>query len=253
MWCLTESPISDGKDVAYVLHQAKEIGADGQGHRRISRWERRLLEMQENERHRIARELHDQTSQGLAALMLGLEGLKGQPQNVADVERLQELVEHLGHEVHRLTWDLRPAPIEQLGFRNALERLVEELLLCSRCQIYFYCDLPAGVRFDPQVETVCYRIVQEGLTNIVRHAQASVAGVVVSRHEGCLTLIIEDDGAGFDTTAIPTDAEQRDHLGLRGMRERLSLIGGSLVVESAAGHGTNLYIRIPVEELGDAR
>jgi signal transduction histidine kinase len=214
-----------------------------------------LIAMQEEDRQRISRELHDQMAQYLSAMMLELESLKeeGDPRKrKCGVEHLQDLIQQIGQEVHRLTWDLRPAPIEEVGFRNALEGCVEDLSSHSSMHLYFYSNLAREERFPPYIETLCYRIVQEGLTNIARHAQAESASVVVTRAKSELQIILEDNGVGFAATDNADRPPDHDHLGLRGMQERIALIQGTLQIESNAGRGTSLFARIPLHGAGAA-
>lgn len=253
-WFSTNSPVWDAAGhLACILHRLESA----RGPEDVSQWtrrlEQRLIETQEEDRARIARELHDQMAQYLATLMLGLESLKGLPTASAldaRVDHLQNLVQEVGNEVHRLTWNLRPAPIEDLGFRNSLERCGEELSLNASIQFHFHSNLAPEGRYGSLVETISYRIVQEGLANIIKHARATTATVVIRRITNELQIIIEDDGVGFDAAGQQAVLAGRDHTGLRGMRERLKLIGGSLQIESTMGTGTSLFVKIPLQGQG---
>jgi signal transduction histidine kinase len=254
-WRTTISPVCDVEgNLAYVLLRLDCVREPASKSRQNNKNERRLISTQEEDRKRIARELHDQMAQYLVAMMLGLEALKNQASpHMLDqgIEHMQELIQTVGREVHRLTWDLRPAPIEDLGFRNSLEHCVEELSLRSAARFDFHSNLSPQDRFDPSVETICYRIVQEGLANIVKHAQASAASVIVTRTGNELRIIVEDDGVGFSIESADAAKIDQDHIGLRGMRERLSLIEGSLQMESTIGHGTSLFVHIPLNAEGE--
>jgi signal transduction histidine kinase len=214
---------------------------------------RRLAQAQEEVQRRIARELHDQVGQTVTGLSLGLKGLErmlaeeGQRQQV---RWLQGLTGEIGRDIHRAAADLRPTALDDLGLHEAL------LAYCSawseRCGIAV--DVQAigsgdddRRRLPMEIETVLYRIVQEALTNVLKHAGARNVSVVLERKDGVTRLIVEDDGRGFDPDALPhADArEGRRHLGLLGIRERLSLVGGTLTVESAPGAGTTLFVQVP--------
>jgi|GEM_PF-4605272 len=253
IWRATTSPICDlGGNLSCLFHRLERVN-DPRRSKRVRRFARRLIDMQEADRMRIARDLHDQMAQYLSAMTLELESVKTQqdPRVIADrVDHLQGLIHHVGEEVHRLTWDLRPAPIEEVGFRNSLVTCVEELSSYSSLQLHFYSNLTTEDRFDRTIETICYRTLQEALANAVKHAQATSLSVVITREEFGLHMIIEDDGIGFHTVERDSGSLQHDHIGLRGMRERLALIGGSLHVESTIGHGTSLFARIPLRTAG---
>ncbi len=208
---------------------------------------RRLVEAQETERRTIAGELHDEIGQTLTALKFVLEMAGRQPAGTAGV-RLREaqgLVSDLLQRVRTLTLDLRPSALDDLGLLPAL------LLLCDRYTEQTHVRVIAkhtgveGRRFPPEVETAAYRIVQEALTNVARHARASEATVRLWVEATVLGVQIEDSGAGFDQEA--TLATPRSS-GLAGMRERATLLGGRLTVESARGSGTRVTAELPLRE-----
>lgn len=253
IWRATNTPICDHSgSLVYILHRLEKVN-DPSRSRRVRCFARRLIAMQEQDRARIARELHDQMAQNLSAMMLELESLKtkSNPQELEiAVDHIQDLIQHVGEEVHRLAWDLRPAPIEEVGFRESLRGCVEELSLHSSLQLDFHSNLTAEDRFDPSIETICYRIIQESLANIVKHAKATSASVIVTRQGFELKIIVEDDGIGFEAIERRAHAIDHHHVGLRGMRERLALIGGSLQIESTVGRGTSLFARLPLRQAG---
>jgi PAS domain S-box-containing protein len=210
--------------------------------------ERKLITAQEEERLRIARELHDQLAQHLAGMLLALESLRrgvGGSTSAEHIQQIQELVQQMGNEVHRVAWELRPTALDDLGLLESLRQCAEDWTSRTGVPIDFHSALPAGTRFDGHIETICYRVVQEALTNVLKHARATAASVVVERVGQELRLICEDNGTGFPADRLD-GATDRQHLGIRGMRERLSLVGGELHVESSPGCGTSLFIRIPV-------
>ncbi|MBE7198815.1 MAG: PAS domain-containing protein, partial [Parafilimonas terrae] len=210
---------------------------------------RRLGEAQENEQRRIARELHDQVGQTVTGLSLGLKGLErliaGYAEDEAHrhVQWLQSLAGEIGRDIHRAAVDLRPTALDDLGLREALANLLRQWTLRHDIRSDFQV-LGESVRLPAAVETAIYRIVQEALTNVLKHARATTVSVSVEQRAEEVRVIIEDDGAGFDSEAEPTPAA-KPRLGLSGIRERLSLLRGSLSLETSPGSGTTLYVRIP--------
>jgi PAS domain S-box-containing protein len=212
---------------------------------------RRLMQAQEGERLRLAHELHDQTGQSLAAVMLELKGIESLV-NDEDRIRLRSLrkqLDRMGERLQRVAWELRPASIDELGLASALSNYISEWSSQFGIEVDFQCrdnntdDLPDEIR------TTIYRVVQEGLTNIAKHASdADRVGIVLNRVDKLLQLTIEDNGRGFDASSEPELAAERGDrgLGLAGMRERLSLIGGKLEIESSIGIGTAIFAHIPL-------
>ncbi|HKP10812.1 MAG TPA: PAS domain-containing protein [Blastocatellia bacterium] len=207
-----------------------------------------IVAAQEDERRRVSRELHDQTGQSLAALTVGLEALKssfaGTPPALDRVRELQELANRLSQEVHSLAWELRPPPLDDLGLRMALRRYVEQWSERSRVAVDWHADGFTSGRLPSQVETTLYRVVQEALANVLKHAQATRGSVILRVLADSVMAIVEDDGKGFDVETAMRVPQHR--LGLMGMRERVWLVNGTLDIESAAGHGTTIYVRIPL-------
>ena len=206
----------------------------------------RLASAEEDERRRLSRELHDQTGQHLAGLLLGLDELRlAQPEGSAAAglaERLRQAAADLSQEVHQLAWDLRPPSLDDMGLQATLLTYVRDWQERHSVEADFHAQNLEGKRLTPEIETTLYRVVQEALTNVARHAQATRVSVVLEwRRE--VVLFVEDNGAGFDTEAALASTER---LGLRGMRERLALAGGTLVIESEPGKGTTLIVRIPL-------
>jgi signal transduction histidine kinase len=215
---------------------------------------RRLSEAQENVQRRIARELHDQVGQTVTGLSIGLKGLErkldaasADKEALEQLRWLQSLAGAIGRDIHRAALDLRPTALDDLGLYKALAAHVSEWSRHHGIQV----DLQIigdDERLHDEVETAIYRIVQEALTNVLKHAKAQSASVVVERRADEVRLIVEDDGRGFDAEAVAAETREGDaqRLGLSGIRERLSLLGGSLNVESAPGSGTALFIRVPL-------
>ncbi len=204
---------------------------------------------QENERKRIARELHDSLGQYLTALQLGLNAIGRRygddPVTAEELAKLRELTARIGGEVNRMAWELRPTALDDLGLEKAIAQYLEEW--GERSQLQFDLQVSLGDRRLPQtVETTVYRALQETVTNIVRHASAGRVAVileVVGRH---LQLIVEDDGKGFPVDDNGGGGQGTLRLGLLGIRERLALVDGTLEVESAPGLGTTLFVRVPI-------
>ena len=204
---------------------------------------RRVVEAQELERRRLARELHDQTGQELTSVLLGLKAVEEAGSEEERAEALaavrEQVVETL-HDVRRLAVELRPKALDDFGLVAALEHLRDTFSEQTGMRV----DLEANVgdRLPSDVETALYRIVQEALTNIVKHAQARTVSIVLARSGRAITAVIEDDGRGF----TPGGGGDGDGLGLLGMGERLALLGGKLKLESSPGSGTTIVAEVPL-------
>jgi signal transduction histidine kinase len=211
------------------------------------------LAAQEEERKRIARELHDQIGQALTSLLLTLRALedeadRSEEPSVSSV-RLQEvkaIVADTLDGVRDLALGLRPSVLDDLGLVPALRRVVRTFNTRHALAIDFQPVRLEGVRLPPAVETALYRIVQEALTNVVQHASASRVSLLLEARADTVTLIVEDDGLGFQVDSLMHGAADKRWLGLYGMRERAELLGGMLTVESAPGAGTTVFVRVPL-------
>ena len=204
---------------------------------------RRAVQAQEAERRRLARELHDETGQALTSMLLGLSAVERA--ETADEARLavgelRELVVGTLQSVRRLAVELRPSALDDFGLEPALRRLGQTVKESGAVDVQVETRL-GSERLLPEVETAVYRIVQEALTNVVKHASAERVSIVVTRMPGKLIVIIEDDGAGFDQDARPGEG-----LGLLGMRERVQLLDGSLSIDASRGAGTALTVELPL-------
>ncbi len=203
-----------------------------------------IIHAQEDERRRIARELHDSTSQSLSSLIIGLKNLENycdNPDIGPQIEQLRGETSRTLEEVHSLAIQLRPAVLDDHGLEAALLRLIDEW----QNKLQINADLLVHIgedRLPGDVETTLYRIVQEALTNIAKHAEAKSVSVLVERRNGDIVAIIEDDGVGFDHKKFI----ERGHLGLLGMQERAGLLQGKLTIESSEKQGTSIFITIPV-------
>jgi signal transduction histidine kinase len=206
----------------------------------------RLVQIQETERRHIARELHDEAGQTLASLMVGLRLLEKEANNpkaipirIAELKRTTDgVLENL----HRLAMDLHPATLDHLGLVATLRQYVETFGAQYQLILQFETvGFDNEQRLPPTIETNLYRIVQEALSNVARHAQATHADVLLERRGGQIVTIIEDNGIGFD----PETKKASNRLGLLGMRERAEMMGGRLEIESAPGAGTTIYVETP--------
>ncbi|RMG95978.1 MAG: HAMP domain-containing protein [Chloroflexi bacterium] len=206
----------------------------------------KVITAQEEERKRIARELHDETGQALTSLNVRLQMMSQScplPELKAQMDELREVVGQTLENIHNLSMELRPSVLDDMGLKAALERYVAD---CRRRYDLNIDLLVIGLdekRLMPPVETALYRIVQEGLTNIARHAQAQTASILIEVKNGRVRAIIEDDGVGFD---LETQSKNSKRLGLYGMQERAQLLGGSLEIETMPGHGTSIFVEVPL-------
>jgi signal transduction histidine kinase len=204
---------------------------------------RRVVAGQELERQRLARELHDETGQALTSILLGLKGIedaRGQEDVRRAILAVRELVVATLHDVRRLAVELRPKALDDFGLVPALERLAETFSEQTGLDVQVEAALGES-RLAGEMETALYRIVQEALTNVIKHANAKTVSVVLMRKNDRVAAVIEDDGQGFDHSANGGEG-----LGLLGMRERIALVGGRLSVESGAGGGTTIAVEVPV-------
>ncbi len=203
----------------------------------------RVVAAQELERKRLARELHDETGQALTSILLGLKSLEqavAGDDGRAAVASVRELVVSTLQDVRRLAVELRPSALDDFGLAPALERLVETFREQTGIRVDFESNV-GEERLPSEIETALYRIVQEALTNVVKHAQASRVSILLTRRDGSVAAVVEDDGSGFDSSVT-----SHEGLGLVGMHERVGLVGGRLRIESAAGSGATLVAEVPL-------
>ncbi|HEX3100910.1 MAG TPA: PAS domain S-box protein, partial [Pyrinomonadaceae bacterium] len=211
---------------------------------------RRLFTVQEDERARIARDMHDQLGQRLTALRLKIASLKDLCSADATVSsrvtRLQEIAEHLDSEVSFLAWEMRPSILENVSFAKALENYVNEWSRHTEVFADFDSIGVGDVKLDADLENNLYRITQEALNNAAKHAKARQINVLLEKRGDELILIIEDDGVGFDPSIMKKERPGEKGFGLFGMRERAALVFGTLEIESSKNKGTSLFIRVPM-------
>jgi len=208
---------------------------------------RRVLDAQEAERRHIARELHDELGQALTAIKINLQAgkrVRNQAPDGIEVENVRIIDNALG-QIRRLALTLRPSMLDDLGLVPALRWLTEQTQSRGKLDIAFHVDLPKS-RLAPEIETACFRIAQEALTNIVRHADAKHVTVDLHTDGGTLELRIHDDGRGFDTFVTRAKAAAGESIGVLGMQERATLLGGELRIDSVPAQGSTVWLRCPM-------
>jgi PAS domain S-box-containing protein len=224
---------------AWLFEQVK-VGSE-----RLQSLTRRLAEIQESERLYIARELHDEAGQALTSLMVQLrliEQVADRPEAVlARIAEMDSSLQGVIENLHRLAMALRPAALDHLGLEAAVRENAEAI--AERCgmtiQVAPFCS---ETRLPRNVETILYRIVQEALNNVVRHAEASRVDILFQTRDDRIIVVVEDNGKGFD----PATVAEEEHLGLLGMRERAETLGGTLAIESRPGQGTTIVAEVPL-------
>ena len=223
-----------------------DITARKQAEQALAALSRRVLEVQETERRALARELHDEVGQALMALRLNLRAAQRAPQRQSTrLEDSLSIVDNLVRQVRQLSLDLRPSLLDDVGLVAALRWYVDRQAQRAGLVIYFSSE-GLESRLNPMLETTCFRLTQEALTNVLRHACAQHVWVEIQRHHNELHLCIRDDGIGFDVLAVRERANQGQSLGILGIEERVRLIGGQLSLTSMPAHGTEVRARFPL-------
>ncbi|MBI5948563.1 MAG: HAMP domain-containing protein [Chloroflexi bacterium] len=216
----------------------------------------KVMTAQEDERRRISRELHDEAGQALTSLLLGLTHLE---QSVAEddaralLAELRVMTTEAMDLTRNLARELRPSVLDDLGLEAAVGRYVADYGKKQRLDTDFHSGGFGVTRLRPETETALYRIAQEALTNVARHAGASSVNVLLERRDGKAVLVVEDDGCGFDVSVVRGSGSPSAKLGLLGMEERASLVGGTLAVESRPGSGTAIFVEVPIDGGADER
>jgi signal transduction histidine kinase/DNA-binding response OmpR family regulator len=241
-----------GAIVSLALAHAELLDNVTRSHGQLESLSHRLLQVREEELRRIARELHDEIGQSLAILNLNLARARKAaetPRSRQSLEDCGELVAGLMTKVRGLSLDLHPALLDDFGIVTALRRHIETL--AGRIDLHLLLDADESIgRLDPEMETVCFRVVQEALTNVIRHARASTAKIRLALRAGRLKVSVVDDGGGFDAEAAMERGVGGASLGLLGMRERVSLVGGELQIISTPGKGSEIKVSFPVTRSG---
>jgi len=211
----------------------------------------RVLSIQEEERRRISSDLHDDIGQSVTALKFGLHRLASTPRLSGDAVSLVSacigMADATLERVRQLAYDMRPPQLDQLGLEEAVHSLVERQRAATGLDIKCHFNGLLNRRFSPAIESASYRITQEALSNATRHARASSILVAVEASQRALTVMIRDDGTGFDARSLARRVAKTSSLGLVSMDERATLAGGRLSVDSDAGQGTIIRATFPVK------
>jgi two-component system sensor histidine kinase UhpB len=224
-------------------------------HERLRALSRRLFEVQEEERRRLARDLHDDVGQALTALKIQLESLARPGGELAARSRMDECVDTVQHTLERvrqLSLSLRPPQLDDLGLAAALRSHLDRQARVAGLQAHFEMEDPPQ-ELAPDTETACFRVAQEAINNVLRHARARNLWVRLFTAGGRLAISVRDDGRGFDLESVRERSAGGASLGLIGMEERMALAGGSFELRSAEGQGTILLATFPLAAAGKER
>jgi two-component system sensor histidine kinase UhpB len=240
---------SENPDLKTVTNALEEMLDRLEGESRA--YSLHIFEQIEDERRRIGRELHDETSQSLAAALLsidsaqrGLDECTGEARE--QVANARELISHCLGQIKLLLYDLRPSVLDDFGLVPALRWYVQSHLQVPGLAVET--DLDDGIRrLPPAVETALYRIAQESLANVVRHAAATRVLLRLEAKPSYVTLLVADNGRGFDPMDVPADAQGRYGVGIMSMRERASALHGTLNIESAPDRGARIHVVVPLD------
>ncbi|MBT9507522.1 response regulator [Rhodoferax sp.] len=241
----TERELRTVLEMALYKHKAE--AALRVSTRQLQALSQRVLEVQETERRRVAIELHDELGQSLTAIKINLQAQerfkKQQSPTELNAENIR-IVDDALQQVRRLALALRPSMLDDLGLSPALQWIAEQTASRSGLSVQLHTP-PARARLAPDIETACFRIVQEALTNITRHARARQVAIELQQDGDMLDLCVKDDGCGFDLAAMRERAMSGGSIGVLGMQERAMLIGGQLEIESTPGQGSAVRLRCP--------
>lgn len=242
-----ERAASLGREQQRSEELAREVAIRRRAEERVKSLLERLVSVQEEERRRIARNLHDHLGQQMTALRLTISALKDDTLSPAELrnrlEAIDKIAANIDRDVDFLAWDLRPAALDDVGLKAALETVVRDWAETHGVTAEFHSSKEA-VRLAGEMESQLYRIAQEALNNVSKHASAKHVSVLLEHTDTEVMLIVEDDGCGFDAEK----AAGGDHrgMGLANMQERAALIGGHVEFESAPGKGTTVFTRVPI-------
>ncbi len=236
--------------VSIALQNAKAAQTVEEANRLRESLLQKLISAQEEERRRIARELHDEATQTLAAMAMSLDDMvetlpDGRKKIKERLAALKEQVVATFSGIRDLSLELRPSALDDIGLSAAIDWCARGYLERKGLEVAVE-TIGEPLRLPPHAETMLFRITQEALVNIVRHAEATRVAVVLTYTSSSVTIRVEDDGKGFDVEAAFAKGTSQQNLGIHGMRERASLLGGTLDVRSSPGHGTVLTVQIPV-------
>jgi PAS domain S-box-containing protein len=255
-------PVQFGADTGYLLSALTDVTALKRAEaerdqltqeatasqERLGALSRRLLTAQEEERRHLAVELHDELGQVLTAVKINLESLERSlaPGALPALKGAIESVNHAMHRVRDIAFDLRPSVLDDLGLPPALRWYVDRFARLARIEAHVAIDAIPDI--DPNIATACFRVAQEALTNVARHAHARNVWLELHLVADGLELRVVDDGAGFDQPSARKRAMEGESMGLLGMEERVSLVGGKLEIRAAAGQGCRICARFPMDE-----
>ena len=234
-------------DITEHKRAAEEILAS---HERLAQVTRQLIGNQENERRHLARELHDEVGQVLTAVFYDLQTLKTarQPMPPSRLDESLAVVDRAIQQVRTMSLDLRPSMLDDLGLAPTIKWYAERLAGSTGLTIHLLAP-PSAVDLPADVRTACFRVAQEAMTNISRHAKAKHVRLELVQTEEEVRLIIHDDGVGFDLAAARRRAARGGSIGILGMQERVELVGGQFAMESDQGNGTTIRVRFDLQEL----
>jgi signal transduction histidine kinase len=241
-----------GRQVGVAIQNARLFEEVRAGRQRLQSLSKQLLEVQEAERRHIARELHDEIGQALTAVKVNLQAALRLRELSSLPPYLEEsigIVERTLQQVRNLSLDLRPSLLDDLGVVAALRWYIDRQAGRAGFQAQFIAE-PPFLRLPPEIETTCFRVVQEALTNIVRHAQAEHVQVELKKIQDELELSIHDDGVGFDIRSVLERAAGDLSVGLFGMQERVQLAGGQIEIDSDLDLGTTIQVSFHLDPAG---
>jgi signal transduction histidine kinase len=233
--------------MAEALEQ-REIERKRNSHK-LQTLSQKLVEIQETERRHIARELHDEIGQSLTLAEMNLQAAlrtAGQPALARRLQASVQAVERVLEQVQDLSLNLRPSLLDDLGLGPTLQWYTSRHAGLAGLQTRLLLE-PLENRLDSMIETECFRIMQEALTNIVRHAKARTVTIELTQEDGLLHLSVRDDGVGFQVGPVREEAQRGASLGLLSMEERATLAGGRLELESTPGEGTRVDAWFPLK------
>ena len=232
-----------------ITKRKKAEGKLRESRRRLQVLSRRLVEVQETERRHLARELHDEIGQALTVTEMNLQALLASPGTDALAPRVKaslQVVERVQEQVHDLSLNLRPSMLDDLGLEPALRWYTERQAALAGLQAEVRAD-PLEQRLDPMIETECFRVAQEALTNVVKHAKARTLTVELTQRDEQLHLSVRDDGVGFDAASAREQAVRGASLGVLSMEERATFAGGGIQYHATPGQGTEVHAWFPLK------
>ena len=242
----TVGPVYKSGEVVALVTSSRDISRFRDTEAKMNDLAIELLETQESERRHIAQELHDEVGGLLASIQINLTLIPDEQKNsVPQLSKLTTMMDSLIEQVRSLTLDLRPELLDTSGLELAVSQLTERYSNRNAINVSFACALPRGARFAPEIETAAYRLIQEALTNIARHAHVDFATVSISLDAGAMSVQIVDEGIGFNMDEQNGPVES---LGLSGMHQRASLLGGRVDISSSESGGTTILGHFPLSK-----